>query len=107
MAVEPKAEERHGEFLTRCMADVDLNEEYESDGEREEVCELIWSEAEAPEAEGEGEATPEEYAEHPTDEMPRDKWIADCLVDPEVVEEIRAAARGLRERRDRENGEAK
>jgi hypothetical protein len=88
MAVEPKAEERHGEFLTRCMADVDLNEEYESDGEREEVCELIWSEAEAPEAEGEGEATPEEYAEHPTDEMPRDKWIADCIVDPEVVAEI-------------------
>ena len=88
MAVEPKADERHGAFLTRCMADVDLNEEYESDGEREEVCELIWSEAEAPEAEGEGEATPEEYAEHPTDGMPRDKWIADCLVDPEVVEEI-------------------
>ncbi|MEX0408625.1 AMP-binding protein [Aquibium sp. LZ166] len=29
------------------------------------------------------------------------------LVNPEVVEEIRAAARGLRERRDRENGEAK
>ena len=29
------------------------------------------------------------------------------LANPEVVEEIRAAARGLRERRDRENGEAK
>ena len=95
MAVQPKAEERHGEFLTRCMADVELNEEYESDGEREEVCELIWSEAEAPEAEGEGEATPEEYAEHPDPEAPpkgegeaRDKWIADCLVSPDVVAEI-------------------
>ncbi len=98
MAVEPKAEERHGSFLTRCMADVDMNEEYESDGEREEVCELIWSEAEAPEAEGEGEDVPEEYsakAQAEDDENPpegegeaRDKWIADCLVDADVVAEI-------------------
>ncbi len=98
MAVQPKAEERHGSFLTRCMADVDMNEEYESDGEREEVCELIWSEAEAPKAEGEGEDVPEEYAartqaeddENPPEgeDEPRDKWIADCLVDPDVVAEI-------------------
>ena len=98
MAVQPKAEERHGEFLTRCMADEDMNAEYESDGEREEVCELIWSEAEAPKAEGEGEDVPEEYAartqaeddENPPEgeDEPRDKWIADCLVDPDVVAEI-------------------
>jgi hypothetical protein len=100
MALEPKAEERHGSFLTRCMADVDMAEEYESDGEREEACELIWSEAEAPKAEGEGEDVPEEYsakaqAEDDDPEAPpkgegeaRDKWIADCLVSPDVVAEI-------------------
>ena len=98
MAVQPKAEERHGSFLTRCMADEGMAEEYESDGEREEVCELIWSEAEAPEAEGEGEDVPEEYAartQAEDDENPpegegeaRDKWIADCLVDADVVAEI-------------------
>ena len=98
MAVQPKADERHGAFLTRCMADEDMAAEYESDGEREEVCELIWSEAEAPKAEGEGEDVPEEYAartqaeddENPPEgeDEPRDKWIADCLVDPDVVAEI-------------------
>jgi len=91
MAVEPKAEERHGAFLTRCMSDVDMSEEYESDGEREEACELIWSEAEAPEAEGEGEDVPEEYsakAQAEDDGEARDKWIADCLVSPDVVAEI-------------------
>ena len=99
MALEPKAEERHGEFLTRCMADAAMNEEYESDGEREEACELVWSKAEAPDAEGEGEATPEEYSVDQAEDddpdgpakgedEPRDKWIADCLVSPEVVAEI-------------------
>ena len=95
MAVQPKDDERHGDFLNRCMADAAMNEEYESDGEREEACELVWSKAEAPDAEGEGEATPEEYAEHPDpappakgEDEPRDKWIADCLVSPEVVAEI-------------------
>ena len=98
MALEPKAEERHGEFLTRCMADPEMNEEYESDGEREEACELIWSSDEAPDAEGEGEAAPEEFsaksqAEDPApppegEDEARDKWIADCLVSPDVVAEI-------------------
>ena len=96
MAVQPKDDERHGEFLTRCMADAAMNEEYESDGEREEACELVWSKAEAPDAEGEGEAAPEEYSVDQADpppppkgeDEPRDKWIADCLVSPEVVAEI-------------------
>jgi hypothetical protein len=100
MALEPKAEEQHGAFLTRCMADDEMNEEYESDGEREEACELIWSETEAPDAGGEGEADPEEYsakaqAEDDDPEAPpkgegeaRDKWIADCLVNPDVVADI-------------------
>jgi len=96
MAVQPKDDERHGEFLTRCMADAAMNEEYESDGEREEACELVWSKDEAPDAEGEGEAAPEEYSVDQADpppppegeDEPRDKWIADCLVSPEVVAEI-------------------
>jgi hypothetical protein len=97
MAVQPKDDERHGAFLTRCMADVGMNEEYESDGEREEACELIWSKAEAPKAEGEGEDVPEEYSARTQADPPpppkgegeaRDKWIADCLVSPEVVAEI-------------------
>jgi len=97
MAVQPKDDERHGEFLTRCMADAAMNEEYESDGEREEACELIWSKDEAPDAEGEGEAAPEEYSATSQADPPpppegedeaRDKWIADCLVSPEVVAEI-------------------
>ena len=97
MAVQPKDDERHGEFLPRCMADAAMNEEYESDGEREEACELIWSKDEAPDAEGEGEAAPEEYSATSQADPPpppegedeaRDKWIADCLVSPEVVAEI-------------------
>jgi len=99
MAVQPKDDERHGEFLTRCMADPAMNEEYESDGEREEVCELVWSKSEAPDAEGEGEATPEEYSVDQAEDddpdgpakgedEPRDKWIADCIVDADVVAEI-------------------
>ena len=85
---DPTLSETEDEFVSRCMGDAEAIETFPDADQRAAFCHSQWADAHGYGHRKKRKRRSKDMAEHPTDEMPRDKWIADCLVDPEVVEKI-------------------
>jgi hypothetical protein len=103
MADHPELKAKDGEeeeaFHQRCMEDDDVVGDYPDEVDRTEACDAAWkASAEVQDDEELEEAEEEVQAVDDEDEDPegpakgddeaRDKWIADCIVDAQVVAEI-------------------